>query len=551
MTKLDLNALTKAVYRYFPYSMLQRGWDYYRKGHVYTIELDEHVIHAQVAGSGRKHYDVEVDTEELSKSDCSCPYDNYCKHMAAALFEAIELIGEDPLKLMNPGGSAWGTGGHSARAVSAQGASGGKPAAAAAVKSGKASKAIPAQAFPPPPGASAAAWQTYFESQVAPESYSSLQSVSRLYESVTQKLLPPGSKLEPSLRLLYELNVGLFVMKLADQVSAQSYRFLGYYYWEMIDVFHDIAEQCVRLFEKLIEPMLADRSWEQHSQWLEETANFLHQYAFPAQASYMPWNAVYTALWWQGILGQEDRVERERARLKRELRAEGLPPNKADVLLAALIMFDLRMNDDAQAMKRAEQFHTKSPQWFMPFLNSFALHGAWPRLEGWLIWLTPLVRHARQEWQESYFALWERMLPHRPSEEQWKEAVFQLMPSSLDYYGNHLLKGEQWQEWVDLHMTLGYTPLDFRASYIKPVENKSKELLLPWYHLSAEKLIAEKNRDSYKKAVKLIKKLELFYRKLKQQTVWETYHNYLTQKYSRLRAFQEELARGLRGGKAV
>jgi uncharacterized Zn finger protein len=76
------------------------------------------------------------------------------------------------------------------------------------------------------------------------------------------------------------------------------------------------------------------------------------------------------------------------------------------------------------------------------------------------------------------------------------------------------------------------------------LEKTDLRLVLPLYHQDAERYILEKNRQSYKQAVRLLKKLAGFYKKLKEQDRWQLYIGQLAERHSRLRAFQEELRRG-------
>ncbi|MNT90218.1 hypothetical protein D3C72_2310820 [compost metagenome] len=54
----------------------------------------------------------------------------------------------------------------------------------------------------------------------------------------------------------------------------------------------------------------------------------------------------------------------------------------------------------------------------------------------------------------------------------------------------------------------------------------------------------EKNRHSYKAAVKLMKRLAKLYKKLKREERWEEFLEVFTSRNSRLRALQEELRKG-------
>ena len=78
---------------YFEPHILQRGRNYARNGAVQHIKKQGDTIDAVVAGS--EHYKVKLqyDGHVVYESNCSCPYaagGNYCKHMAAVLYEAEE-----------------------------------------------------------------------------------------------------------------------------------------------------------------------------------------------------------------------------------------------------------------------------------------------------------------------------------------------------------------------------------------------------------------------------------------------------------------------------
>ncbi|MDT2246553.1 hypothetical protein P7H16_05635 [Paenibacillus larvae] len=79
---------------------------------------------------------------------------------------------------------------------------------------------------------------------------------------------------------------------------------------------------------------------------------------------------------------------------------------------------------------------------------------------------------------------------------------------------------------------------------LKAVEETDPALLLPLYHQSIERAILEKNRSSYKIAVRLLKELQEYYRILGRELQWKQYITFLSDKYARLRAFQEEFKKG-------
>jgi hypothetical protein len=118
-----------------------------------------------------------------------------------------------------------------------------------------------------------------------------------------------------------------------------------------------------------------------------------------------------------------------------------------------------------------------------------------------------------------------------------------LLPRSYYYYTAYLLQTERFRQWVDLQLSNRISPLNLYAAELKAVEKYDPALLLPLYHQAVERAVLEKNRTSYKTAVKLLKKLQAYYKKLGREAEWERYVHRLAMKFARLRAFQEELKR--------
>jgi len=88
--------------RYVQDHIIERGFDYYEQGLVEDIEIRGPWIHATVLGN-YGDYDVRVHIPDFSKSRCNCPYDDYCKHMAAVVYYITgEYAGESDYM-----GNAW------------------------------------------------------------------------------------------------------------------------------------------------------------------------------------------------------------------------------------------------------------------------------------------------------------------------------------------------------------------------------------------------------------------------------------------------------------
>lgn len=87
-----LNDITKWIPKY----IMDKGFEYYEEGHVEDVEIQEKKIFAFVTGNAG-NYEVMIDLENFTESSCECPYENYCKHMAAVVYD-IQGAGESTLK---------------------------------------------------------------------------------------------------------------------------------------------------------------------------------------------------------------------------------------------------------------------------------------------------------------------------------------------------------------------------------------------------------------------------------------------------------------------
>lgn len=119
-----------------------------------------------------------------------------------------------------------------------------------------------------------------------------------------------------------------------------------------------------------------------------------------------------------------------------------------------------------------------------------------------------------------------------------------LMPYSRYRYKDLLFDREDYKTWAALQMYMNNT-IDLIDRYTLDIVAKNDpEALKPLYHASIISLIENRNRDSYKKAVRYLKKLRTLYRKQKNLAQWKRYLTALLHNTKRLRAFQEECRKG-------
>lgn len=118
------------------------------------------------------------------------------------------------------------------------------------------------------------------------------------------------------------------------------------------------------------------------------------------------------------------------------------------------------------------------------------------------------------------------------------------LPYSFIYYSNYLLQSGKHKKWVELYL-YSEIELDYISSDdMKIIQQSNPTLLLPLFTSIVNEKIENKNRQSYRAAVRYLKKIRTIYKKEKKMEQWERYIDKVQHKYRRLRAFQEELKRG-------
>lgn len=128
-------------------------------------------------------------------------------------------------------------------------------------------------------------------------------------------------------------------------------------------------------------------------------------------------------------------------------------------------------------------------------------------------------------------------------EDLYEKILAQSLPYSFIEYEDFLFAKGQYEKWGELFTYANSESLSVPNDKMKIVQKEAPEVLLPILHQAADGLIAQKNRSSYKQAVRLLKKLRTIYRKLKRIPEWETFFAKLLERNKRLRAFHAECVR--------
>jgi hypothetical protein len=132
----------------------------------------------------------------------------------------------------------------------------------------------------------------------------------------------------------------------------------------------------------------------------------------------------------------------------------------------------------------------------------------------------------------------------QPNNPKWANWMTALLPFSYSSLADHWIEQGRYEEWADLQLLMGMSPDDLDAKDLREAAKSAPQSLLPIFHQAIDDAILARNRQGYKQAVKLMKKLEKLYKALKRTEHWSRYLQSLNDKYYRLRALQEEMAKG-------
>ncbi|MBB6731820.1 SWIM zinc finger family protein [Cohnella zeiphila] len=506
---------------------LKRGFQYYKQDRIREMDIsdDSRRIDAEVMGS--KTYLVSIDLDFFGASRCECPVQGFCKHMAAALLAYAEMNERPVQQLAN------------ARLIA------GNPA-------------FPAASKPQPPQSAAAKeaarlpemsleeWREWF--QLCAKPYDNETRNPSYVNRVLRAFDADRPKLPPVLEPLFKLHASLFLLgKLMRPYRRENSHFGSYlpYYTEM--AIGELQKLVIAGLETEL-PLGDDPAlWER----VYETVAYLRKRMLTDDGTEPYFADCYYLVWMNWIsphLKDLQPVTGELDRLKEAENELGSTLQRQPWLLAQCRMNFYLGNDPAawQLLREAaDEKRQLDPDELLYYLWELREAEVWKRLSGWLDVAGPLLRNRRGDALRRYFEYWEAAIPHVPdaAERMWS-LLSDMLPWTQALYEEKLREHGRWREWMDLQLCTGQEPLAMRVTDLQPMEKEAPELLLPFYHQAVERLVLQKNRYSYKEAVRLLKRLQKLYKRLKRENRWETFFSSFNVRNGRLRALQEELRKG-------
>lgn len=550
---------------------LEKGYALYRlPDSVEWLHADSDTLTA-ICKEDDDHFHVEILPSEEENFFCSCG-EYLCKHSLAVFLNLFRLAGKNPEMFLAECNMALSD--RERRKKQQQPSSSSQPAASlprglpkdahgapyapldgpqvwktpkkpeAAPKSGK-RKAT--NSFPRPDD-SVAVWRSYLHERfnnvlVAPRPsaylYGSEPQILTFYYEVMETMASASANWPPTPRGLLVLHAQLYAMETIDRYFAKL-PFSPHYNMNQIwgQLVHATFEHAGEILALIDRDEVRDSC---RSVW-GEALEILGQNTFHKDGSRQDWMGLYRIIWTRTFSWAEQWIE-EQTRLDKLLLqadSQGLEAR----IRSGLALFDFLSGDDAAALSRLTANSSISRLEGAHYLVELSHSRQWKRL---LLWLQSLATPLKRDpyfLEQVIFPIWLEAAEAEPDEPGWRKWIEGMLPQAREVYTAYLIRNGEAKQVAHMLLSEGLPLYYTDKQVLKLLEKEDPRLMLPLYHQDAERYILEKNRQSYKQAVRLLKKLAAIYKKLKEQDRWQAYVEQLASRFSRLRAFQEELRKG-------
>ncbi len=538
MDDMQWHMLIQNVAQHFNDLTIKRGFQYFKQGYVHQLTMPED-RHIEAVVEGNEYYSVKLNLDSFSDNRCNCPVPSNCKHIIATLLEYANLQERSVHALVNASSAAMFK---QVVKPSPHAASNRSAIQTAEIKA-EASAKLKVQASQLTT-LTISEWYDLFEQCIAPLG---MKVPNAPYaQSALASIFTIKPHLSPVMEQLFGFHAHLFVLTKLVKPLQQGHQTNFYMGFQTQVAADDVQELMIRSFVNEL-PLKAEPERWQH---VTETLTHLRTQMLREPQNLNYFLDVYIQIWIKWIqpnLNDNEIYVTELQHLQSAKDELGASLSRLSWMLSQSWMH-FYLSEDQQAW---DMLHTADAAFIvhanhvLPFLTILYRTEQWSRMKNWLYEVGPLLSSHRNNNLHDYWIYWEETLQHLPDAEpsMWATLV-RMLPYTEKIYEEKLLTHNKWQEWMDYQLSMGREPLDYRVGVFQPIEKNAPELMFPFYHQAVERYIVQKNRDSYKQAVKLLKRLSKLYKKMKQETRWELFITAFSNRYSRLRALQEELRKG-------
>ncbi|MBB3113601.1 hypothetical protein FHS18_005714 [Paenibacillus phyllosphaerae] len=503
-----------------PAEMQERGWDYYRREKVRAVEvMNGTSIYGSV--NGTKVYAVTIDAEEITFSTCTCPYNGYCKHMAAVYFAYCNYVGDSPDEAYN----RLLYGGQGLVKLDAADA---QPKAGLEAQ-GQGLAVTPAEWFEDMERRYGDTWRQ------CRHSLHPLQSV--------LTALKGQSKAWPDrLKKLHWMHAVLFVADQAERAYSATDSYSRYYY-EM--AFARMTEPWINQYTELGGETLEAGLTGAEREAIQSLASFFHRREMDREQQLHRWETLYFSLLGRLVDDVQWRGEEERwlSDEFEQMKQAGKRPSFYPMALAFLAFVD---GEDTRAVHLLTDTEFNRTALLACDCALDRLEDAkWEKLEIWMDYIYGGLQFERKSRAFGPFLSMCRIADERqPDNPVWEKHLIAFLPFSYSALSDHWIEQQRYEQWADLQMYIGIDPDELDLQAVREITKSAPHVLIPMYHQAIDTGIRSRNRQGYRNAVKQMKKLEKLYKAEKKQEAWNRFVNEIAHRHQRLRALQEELWRG-------
>ncbi|EJQ53212.1 hypothetical protein IEE_00256 [Bacillus cereus BAG5X1-1] len=492
----------------------------YRSGVVYNVDFDGYTLSGTVNAEGSV-YSVHIPIRNVTESYCDCFAPTQCQHMLAVLLSAASSFGQvgDVLTLFKNNTKPSLPPIRTARQV------------------------LQSSAFEELDYKS---WQTYFENEYesfkkeqARLTYKQMYFLMSLFTDFYTKLERKAPRIV-AIHELFKLHAALYCFqKLLEEIQEFEANKL-YSYHQPVNV--------VRLFVDKVESTVRDLKTEEIPEEskpiLQETARLIHEAFFSTDAYTQERFFIYRHVWGE-LLRTEEQLQEEEKRIDTKIN----PLSKA--LASSHLLF--LNNEDLSAMELLKKQPASVVSLYFYWLEELLSAMQWDRAKSWLSFTYKQVKETITEQENTVFIqdivrlfvmMYETYATHTNEQAGLEMILQELLPYSFTNYEQYVLAKKQYHAWTELQLLYGFEVIELLKEPLKDIEKEAPEAALPLYHHAAMEAIEERNRKSYKRAVRYLKKLRMLYKRLKRTDEWDAFIIHIANLHSRLRALQEELRRG-------
>ncbi|MCM3567308.1 SWIM zinc finger family protein [Neobacillus mesonae] len=511
--------------------LVQKGLMLYRQGLVTQLQVAETGITAVVEDVTPAK--VILDPQFLGLSECSCPLNELCRHQMAVFFAAYAQVGS-----VSDWVTEWREPVREKKSVVAWGLQ-------------KAKDLVKANGLLKPDYERwVSSFEKSFDAIVGAKKHTNPFVVSELF-GIYRRRLGASAPVEQEWKLLYELVAEIVSFRklavLNEQMghSAEAVRrSYGYLFEASVDEAEDLVDRIGMQtlpfdFDEFV-AKLQDEAFG-----LLTVVNGLEQHRI----------SLYRLLW-SGLFKKTAWREAERERVLQELKHVEDDVNSLPLVVGCAHLSVL-LDEDDQALSTVELVNDEVIfPYFINWIEYLSGLKAWKRVGRWIDVTLPKLKgyldsaefpggfHGQTGFVRTVLRAIMPYVSEAHRLDVYERALLSSLPYSYSEYEYMLFERGMYDRWGDLQAYVGMEFQDLPKDRVKVIEKEQPEVLLGMLHQAAQREINQKNRASYRMAVRHLKKLRTLYKKLKRVDDWEYFFEGLLERTKRLRAFHEECERG-------